>query len=366
MFDTIVVGSGVIGMMTAQLLSQQGQKICLLEKGKCGSESSWAGGGILSPLYPWRYSTAVNTLATWSQQHYPEYLEKLKFDTGIDSECLQSGLLIQNINDQKPEIKNWINNHKIQAEFVSAAESQNIEPLISQDTGDSLWLPAIRQVRNPRLVKALQQEIMNNKIKLHENCEVLGIVTKRNQFTAVKTSKGTIPAKNIVIASGAWSGGLFNKIDNSNVSVRVEPVRGQMMIIKTPINTLRRIILKNGHYLIPRNDGRILVGSTIEHVGFDKRTTEQARQDLITAAIAIVPVLSDFFVEYHWAGLRPGTSQGIPYICKHPSISGIYLNSGHYRNGIVLALASAQLMTDMVLNRQQIVESTAYSCKINV
>jgi len=362
MFDTIIVGAGVIGMMTAQLLSEQGHTICLLDKGKVGSESSWAGGGILSPLYPWQYSDEVNQLAAWSQQHYPEYLDKLKSDTGIDSECVQSGLLIHNINQQKIEIKNWIKKHTIHAEIVSAAESHIIEPLACQNEGESLWLPRVQQVRNPRLVKALQQSMVNAGITLHQNCEVLELITKKSRFTAVKTTIGQLTAKNIVLASGAWTGELIKKMDNIKSAIQIEPVRGQMMIMKTPIDTLRRIILDKGHYLIPRRDGRILIGSTLEYVGFDKRTTQQARDELLQAAIAIAPELSNYKIEHHWAGLRPGTNHGIPYICQYPNTLGIYINSGHYRNGIVLGLASAQLMTDIILNNQHIVESKAYNC----
>jgi glycine oxidase len=362
-FDTVIVGAGAIGMLTAQLLSQQGQSVCLLDKGNVGSESSWAGGGILSPLYPWRYSDAVNDLANWSQIHYPDFLDKLTADTGIDSECLPSGLLIRNIEAQKPEIENWIKQYNKNAQFVSALELQLIEPIASDVEGEALWLPNVGQVRNPRFVKALHQLMKLLNITIKTNCEVLGIKITNNQFSGINTTAGYIQAGNLVIAGGAWSGQLLKKlIKKDTVTVDINPVRGQMMILKTPPNTLKRIILDNGHYLIPRKDGRVLIGSTLEFVGFNKNTTKQAHDILLDAAVSIVPALARYPVEYHWAGLRPGTAEGIPYICQHPVISGMYINSGHYRNGIVLGLASAQLLTNIMLNTTPILETTPFQC----
>jgi len=363
MFDTIIVGAGAIGMMTAQLLAQQGQKVCLIDKSRVGSESSWAGGGILSPLYPWRYSDEVNQLAFWSQQHYPEFLGSLFSDTGIDPELVKSGLLIRNIDEQKTEITNWIKTQNRNAEFVTAVESSKIEHVISKVDGDSLWLPEIAQVRNPRLVKALHQSMKVHNIKIHENCEVTEISTKNSKFSAVQSSHGKLTGQNLIIASGAWSSELLTKIDNLESPVRINPVRGQMMIIKTPENTLKTIILDQEHYLIPRRDGRVLIGSTLEFVGFDKSTTQQAHDVLLKAAISIVPELANFPIEHHWAGLRPGTAEGIPYICKHPEVAGIFINSGHYRNGIILGLASAHLVSNLVLDQDPILDPSLYSCK---
>lgn len=363
MFDTIIVGAGAIGMITAQLLTQQGLKVCLIDKSQIGSESSWAGGGILSPLYPWHYSDAVNNLALWSQQHYPKFLEELKQNTGIDTQVLPSGLLIRIKNQPKPDIQSWMSKYNPLAKFVSAAESLQIEPASTSVESESLWLSDIAQVRNPRLVKSLHQSMKNNGITVYENCELLSVTSKNARFKAIQTTTGEITANNIIIASGAWSGQLLNNITENKTAVTINPVRGQMMIIKTPVNTLKRIILQDEHYLIPRKDGRILIGSTIEHVGFDKSTTQSAHDKLLQAAVSIVPSLSRYKVEHHWAGLRPGTLNGIPYIAQHPEIEGVYINSGHYRNGIILGLASAQLMVNIMLGQPTILDISDYRCE---
>ncbi len=363
MFDTIIVGAGAVGMMTAQLLSQQGQKVCLIDKGKVGSESSWAGGGILSPLYPWQYSDAVNNLATWSQQHYPDFFYTLIQETGIDVELINSGLLIRIDEQQKSDIQRWSSKYNPSVAYVNAVESLQIESSSAPVQRESLWLANVSQVRNPRLVRALHQSMINNTITLYENCEVLSVSTTSSRFNAVQTTTGKIVANHLVIASGAWSSQLFNDIGQHQTSATINPVRGQMMIIKTPPDTLKRIILEDGHYVIPRKDGRVLIGSTIEHVGFDKSITDDAHDKLLQAAIAIVPSLSQFKVEHHWAGLRPGTLNGVPYISQHPEISGVFINSGHYRNGIILGLASAQLMVNIMLGQPEILNISDYRCE---
>ncbi len=360
MFDTIIVGAGAIGMMTAQFLSQQGQKVCLIEKGVVGSESSWAGGGIISPLYPWRYSNAVNNLAQWSQRHYPYFLSELTSNTGIDSEFLQSGLLIRINEEHKPDIESWLKHYATDAEFVSALQAREIEAVGNNSEAESLWLPTVGQVRNPRFIKAMHQLMHNNNITVHEGCEVFALIEQNKRFSAVKTSAGDFKAANLIIASGAWSSQLLDKMGLAQNQIKIEPVRGQMMIIKTPPDTLKRIILDADHYLIPRKDGRVLIGSTLEYVGFDKTTTEHAHNELLKAAHVIAPVLSKFPVEHHWAGLRPGSSDGIPYICQLPDLSGVFVNSGHFRNGIVLGLASAQLMTNIVLEQPSILDLNDY------
>jgi glycine oxidase len=151
-----------------------------------------------------------------------------------------------------------------------------------------------------------------------------------------------------VIASGAWSARF--KVTQS--SVDVIPVKGQMVMYKGAPGLLTRMILSQGHYVIPRRDGRILAGSTLEKIGFDKNVSSSAFDELHQAAVSLVPLISQLPVERQWAGLRPGTENGIPYICRHDDITGLYIHAGHYRNGIVLGAASAELMADIILERE--------------
>ena len=162
----------------------------------------------------------------------------------------------------------------------------------------------------------------------------------------------------MIITAGAWSGQLLNTI---GTSLEVNPVRGQMILFMTQPGLISRIVLSNDRYIIPRRDGCVLVGSTVEHVGFNKSTTAIGLEELKYAAFELIPRLVDYSVEEHWAGLRPSSPNGVPYIGKHPTIEGLYINTGHFRNGIVLGLASAHLLADIILERPPILEPSIYA-----
>ena len=140
----------------------------------------------------------------------------------------------------------------------------------------------------------------------------------------------------------------------------MKPIRGQMLMINSRPGLIKRIVLMDNHYVIPRNDGRILVGSTIEDVGFDKTTTQYAHDILLEFAYGLMPVLQDFKVERQWAGLRPGTPDNIPRIRQHPNIKGLFINAGHFRNGVVTAPASAKLLVNLMLNKPPILDPAPY------
>jgi len=140
----------------------------------------------------------------------------------------------------------------------------------------------------------------------------------------------------------------------------VEPVRGQMILFRASPELLKRIVPDQGRYMIPRRDGHILMGSTVEHVGLDKRTTESAREELVAAALKLVPELAKAEVVKHWSGLRPGSPDGVPFIGPHPDIEGLFVNTGQFRNGVVMGLASAELAANHMTGRTPILDDTPY------
>jgi glycine oxidase len=188
--------------------------------------------------------------------------------------------------------------------------------------------------------------------------EVTHLLTKRGKIEGVRTEYSEITADNVIIACGAWSARLLKEMGQD---LPVVPVRGQMILYQARPDQLKRIVIKEGRYAIPRKDGRILVGSTMEDVGFDKAITEEARDELDAAAKDLVPLLAEARLERHWSGLRPGSPTGVPFIGAYPRVEGLYINAGHYRNGVVMAPASAQLMVDILLNRETNVNSEPYS-----
>lgn len=358
MSDILLVGGGIIGMMTARELCLAGMSVTIVDQGAAGQESSWAGGGIISPLYPWRYSDAVNKLAKWGQAFYPELIAEMNAETGMDAELIQSGLLL--LDDDAEQAVAWAKKWQSNLQLIDNKALYDIEPMLSPasfENKQSIWMPEIRQVRNPRLVKVMKSYLLKQGVSFIEQSEVKGLTQNKARVTGVKTHAGNLLADKVLIASGAWSAKLLKNIE---INIDVAPVKGQMILFKSDPDKIKRIVLSQDRYVIPRRDGRVLVGSTVEHTEFDKSTTVEAKKELIQEAVRIMPCLADATVEHHWAGLRPGSKQGIPYICAVPEIEGLYLNSGHYRNGVVLGPASARLAADLILQRSPIIPPQDY------
>lgn len=335
----IIIGGGVIGLLTAWHLRQSGHDITLLEQAQIGQASSWAGGGIISPLYPWRYDDAVTALAQYSQRHYPKFCQQLAETTGIDPELTPNGLLITDVASME-QATQWAQHFGYLYERVNRDDIEQLNPRIGSELHHGLWFPDIAQVRNPRLVKALKAANAAQGVHLLEQHAVTGFIQNDDEVIGVGTNEGDLLADFTVLCSGAWSGQL--------IDLPVKPIQGQMLLYQTQPDWLKQIVLHKDRYLIPRRDGHVLIGSTMEDVGFDKQTSASAFQDLEQAAQAILPEIKQFPIVKHWAGLRPATEHGIPFIGEHEQYRNLYLNTGHFRNGIVLGLASAKLCSDLI------------------
>ncbi|MBI5462885.1 MAG: glycine oxidase ThiO [Gammaproteobacteria bacterium] len=357
MTDVVIVGAGLIGMLTARELHAAGLRVTLIERGASGRESSWAGGGILSPLYPWRYPDPVSALARWSQQRYPELLAEIHAQSGIDPEYARSGLLILD-DGNDADVTAWAKRFDTQLETADAARQCALEPALGMPSARAWWLPEVGQVRNPRFVKSLRTALERQGVQFVEQRAVTGFRQQGERVTGVDTDGGFVAADHTVVAGGAWSGDLLRA---TGLDLPVVPVRGQMILFRGRPGDVRRIVLDGGRYVIPRRDGRTLVGSTLERVGFDKSTTESALAELSTAAARLIPALGACELEHHWAGLRPGSPTGVPCIARHPGFANLYINAGHYRNGVVMGPASARLLADLLLNRPAILNPAGYA-----
>ena len=333
MYDCIVIGGGIAGLMSVRELFMAGMSVALVEKDRAGRACSWAGGGILSPLYPWREVPELTDLIRWGQDNYTIIADDLFSNTGIDPEWLASGLMIYNVPDS--------------AAALAWAEKSGVR-IEQGDTGDSLWLPDVAQIRNPRLLTALITYLVKAGVRLYENTEAVQICIKNEQVTGIRTAMGEIRAGAVVVASGAWSKALVNDI-------QIKPLRGQMLCYRGDPGMTKKILLNDDVYIIPRRDGHLLVGSTVEDVGFDNSTTSEAQTSLAAQAERILPGINAYPLIHQWAGLRPATPTGCPYIGKYPGIKGLYLNTGHFRNGLLLAPGSARLLVDIMSCRRSVI-----------
>jgi glycine oxidase len=354
----VIVGGGVIGLLTAFNLASKVQRVTLLERIGVGQESSWAGGGIVSPLYPWRYSPAVTALAHWSQDFYPQLAQRLFDSTGIDPQVHKTGLYWLDLDDEKEALE-WAARLDRPLARVDIDAVYDAVPVMGGGYSRAVHMADVANVRNPRLVKSLKAALLARpNVVIHEQCEVSGFLRDGTRVIGVHTANGDVTGDCVVLAAGAWSGDLLGTL---GLSLPVEPVKGQMILFKCASDFLPSMILAKGRYAIPRRDGHILIGSTLEHEGYDKTPTLTALESLKASAVELIPALADADVVGHWAGLRPGSPDGIPFIGPVPDHEGLWLNCGHYRNGLVLAPASCQLLTDLLTGTSPIIDPAPYA-----
>jgi glycine oxidase len=353
--EITIIGGGVIGLLTAREFVRAGCSVTVIEKSLLGQESSWAGGGILLPLYPWRQAKAISTLVIESIKNYSSLSSELFNATQIDPEWIDCGLLICK-NPDFELASNWCKQHHIPFSQANSTFFSHLNTLPIQP----LWLPSIAQARNPRLLKSLKAYLLNTGVIFFENCEIFDCTIKNHKINSLSTNLGLFDVNQLIISAGAWTSVLLKKLIPEQECPEISPVKGQMLLFDAKPETLSNMVLDDDHYLIPRRDGKILAGSSVEHCEFDKNTTSEIKDKLYSFATKLLPNLKDFPLIDHWAGLRPGTKQGIPYIDKHPEIKNLAINAGHFRNGLVMGPASAQLMADLILDRQPCVDPEPY------
>lgn len=353
--NCLIIGGGIIGLLCARELSASGWQVKVLERGAIGCEASWAGGGIISPLYPWRQPEPIVQLALWSRKRYPELAKALIRDTSIDPEWQQCGMLWLDLEDLEKACR-WCQQYKIDWEDISPQAIEKRWPELKRFNGKSLWIPEIGQIRNPRLLKALKHDLNWRGVLLMEKTESVGWRKLGDRIVSVMTLTGEIGADVFIVTAGAWASSRSWIGMDGLWQPDIRPVKGQMLLIKALPRMLQQIVQRGERYLIPRLDGRILVGSTVEEVGFDKRPTESAYQQLLQFALETLPGLRSFPIELHWAGLRPAAPSGIPYIGRHPQLENLYYNCGHFRNGVTTGPAAARLLADILLGLKPIMD----------
>jgi glycine oxidase len=333
--DLVIIGGGIIGLYSAYLLARRGINITLIDKGDFGRESSWVAGGILTPLLPWNYSQEVLSLTANSSDEYNNLSQHLSPSTNIDIEYWQCGLtVLDNCNDT---IKHWCNSHKLAYHQISTLQKAHIH------------LPEVAQVRMPKVIKALIKYLQQNNVTLINNTSVHDCQLAQQQVAAINTSIGEIQTNNVLWATGAW----LPELANSTSFIRtplITPIQGQIIAIQAIPGLLNHILYRDGHYLIPRKDGLIIAGSTLEKVGYNKHITDTARNTLWENSLSILPQLIKYEITHQWAGLRPGSPNNIPTIGPHPDIRGLYLNCGHFRYGVAMAPRSAKIISAWILD----------------
>lgn len=340
MNDCVIIGAGVIGLATALELRRRGATVTVVERATVGAEASWAGGGLLFPLMPWDYEPAVTDLVLRSAALYPEWTARLAGVSGIDPEWRQSGMLVA--ADPGAHAEQWCAQHGFPHAFVSARSKV---PQLGMEC-EALWLSRVAQVRNPRLMRALATAATQAGVEIREHTEALEFRIDDSNVASLTTSRGAVQAGRYLVCAGAWSA---TWLGAHAAGLPIKPMKGEMLLYRAQPGWLSAVVYDGSVYVIPRDDGHVLVGSTTEDRGFDKSLTPAARDRLATQAQALLPELAQIPQIGHWAGLRPGSPKNLPIIARHPRFGNLYVNAGHFRYGITMAPATAQLCADLVI-----------------
>ncbi|CAN5327758.1 glycine oxidase ThiO [soil metagenome] len=353
--EVLIIGGGVIGLSIARELHKRGVKrINIIDAGECGREASWAAAGMLGPQAEADEAGAFFEFCRESRDLYPTLASELLDETGTDIELDPAGTLYLAFSDEDVRVLRmrfqWQKAAGLPVEHLDASEVRRAESFVSPDVREALFFPNDWQVDNRKLCSALRRYCEFNGIEINENTRVDRLITDLGRVTGVRARSVSYPADQIVVAAGAWTTQIL--FGERQLPLKVVPIRGQMVAFHTAKRLFERVIYSSGGYIVPRRDGRILAGSTTEEAGFDREPTDSAAASLSTMACGIAPGLVNLEIADRWAGLRPRSPDGFPVIGRIEGIDGLYLATGHYRNGILLAPATAQIVAaDIVEGR---------------
>lgn len=352
-YDVLIIGGGVIGLSIARELSELGmERISVVDRGRIGSGASWAAAGMLSPNAECEEIDDFYRFCDESRLVFPELASCLLAETGIDIELDQTGTIYAAFSDDDlKHLDKRFDRQKaggIPVNRLSAAETLGLEPAIASNVRGSLLFPDDWQVENRKLVSALTKFVLDNGIDVMQNLGVESLIVEGKRVCGAVAHGRRLFADITVLATGAWAS--YIRILGEMLPFTVKPIRGQMISYKPVTRSVQHIIYTPRGYLVPRADGRILIGATVEDVGFDDWTTDEGGSCLSGVANEIAPFLANEPILEHWSGLRPFAPGGTPIIGPVPGFEGLLAATGHYRNGILLAPLTANLIAELIFN----------------
>jgi glycine oxidase len=350
--EVVIIGGGVIGLSIARALTLRGvSEVMLLERASLGAEASFAAGGILAPQAEADQADEFFNLACNSRDMYPAFAATLLEETGIDIELDAAGTLYVSLTEHdEAEIERryeWQTRAGLSVEKLTKEEARRLEPCISENIRGALSFPLDIQVENRRLLVALIAANEKHGVRLITNTTVASVRIEHGRVAGVETSRGFVSTRRVVVAAGSWTS-FITASDVALPRVRIEPVRGQMVCLEANPRIARHVLYSPRGYLVPRADGRLLAGSTSEHAGFEKHVTASGLHSILSRALEIAPAISGLPVTSTWAGLRPRAEDDLPVLGPCAEIEGLFYATGHYRNGILLAPLTGELIAEAI------------------
>lgn len=352
--DVLIIGGGIIGLSLARELHKKGaEKITILERGKIGRESSFAAAGMLAPNAEADEADDFFRFCNASKNLYLNFAAELHLETGINIELDRSGTLYLAFSEKDTtEIRHrlaWQKKAGLKVEYLSAEDALKVEPFVAKSVREALFFPDDWQVENRKLLTALQKYAEINEIKIIENAEIQSLFDEQNKIVGAATAKDKFFAEKVVLATGAWTS-LIESGEKSRLSMPlVKPIRGQMLCFKPAKRLFSTVIYSPRGYAVPRADGRILIGATVEAVGFDKKVTEDGVNFLLETASEISAFLANLEIYDKWAGLRPAAADNLPILGAVAGVENLFVATAHYRNGILLAPLTAKILANKIL-----------------
>ena len=354
--DVAIIGGGIIGLTSAYFLAREGVSVAVYDRGDLGREASWAGAGILPPGNPDRAATPADRLRGIGSARFPDFSAELRDLTGIDNGYRKCGG-IEFLNAEDADVTGVWAAEGIAFERLTMSAAKRLEPLGDVE-GEPYLLPDCAQVRNPWHLRALVAACERAGVELHPNTAVEAWECDHDRVAAVRLASGErVTAGRFLLAAGAWSERLLGALGQKP---HVHPVRGQIALLRGA--SCSRVLMLGKRYLVPRGDGLTLVGSTEEpEAGFEKRTTEEGIGGLLAFARQAVPVLGTAKLETSWAGLRPGSPDGLPFVGAVPGWQNAFVAAGHFRAGVQLSIGTGQALCDLMTGKRPCVPLEAFA-----
>jgi glycine oxidase len=363
--DVGIVGGGVAGLAVARELARRGLRVVVVEGGEPGGGASSAAAGMLAPQAEADERDAFFELLCASRELYPSFAEALREESGIDIELERTGTLYLALSDlDAEEVEKrfaWQTGAGLVVERLTAEEARSLEPSVSTRVRVALRFPRDWQVENRRLVSALAASAENFGARVWTHTRVDGVRIAGGRAAGIETSRGFLAAGAVVLAAGARTSHVRLLVAGPDAlgadtdiagHPPIEPVRGQMLCFRQPKTSapfVRHVVYSPRGYLVPRRDGRLLAGSTTEHAGFDASVTAEGVRDITAHAVEIAPAVEGFALADAWAGLRPRAEDERPLLGESADVKNLFYATGHYRNGILLAPATGELIADLVV-----------------
>jgi glycine oxidase len=346
--DVVIVGAGLIGLSIAFELAERGADVRVYDRAEPARAASWAGAGMLAPYTERISDSALLALCATSLEAYPGFVARIYDATGIDARLRLDGVFYGAFNDAELEALRRhgreLQSRGVDCVMLDRAGALAAEPWLSANLAGGLLKKGEGHVDNRRLGRALTAACQARGVRV-EQASPVEVECDARRVLGVRTDRGFFATGTVVNACGAWAAKLGGV--PPDCLPPVEPVKGEMLALAVPTGFVRRATWIPGAYLVPRDEGRLLVGATVESAGFDERVTAAGVHALLHAALSAAPALRGFTVSETWAGLRPGTPDGLPFLGPTP-IEGLHLATGHYRNGILLAPATARLIANAI------------------